>query len=304
MTSTSQLTQADEWLDYYARFSYFSPEKIREGCHPRIKEHRQAAHKAIVLVHGLSDSPYYMTAIGDYFFTNLGYNVYLPLLQGHGLKKPAGMEGIELEEWKSNVSFAINCAASRANEISIGGLSTGGTLSLFMAAVNPKINGSLYLFSAALDLAGGPLGLIGEIKEKLLQTFLPGLLDFNKPLIDENPYRYSHVDMDGAAELARLIKETDVLIDGFSDKFPFPKKVFAAHSDCDTTASQEGIHALENVVPEEQFTFFRVWETEEQKVKHASVVLKEPIKVGEDTLEEANPVFDDMMTSIASFEKQ
>lgn len=268
MTSTSQSTQADEWRDYYARFSYFSPEKIRKGCHPRIKEQPQAAQKAIVLVHGLSDSPYYMTAIGDFFYNHLGYNVYIPLLHCHGLEKPNGMENVELEEWKANVSFAISTAASKSEEISIGGLSTGGTLSLFMAAVNPKINGSLYLFSAALDLAGGPLGLIGEIKEKLLQTFLPDLLDFNKPLIDENPYRYSHVDMDGAAELARLIKETDVLIDGFSDKFPFPKKVFAAHSDCDTTASQEGIHALEKVLSEEQFTFFRVRETEKHKVEH------------------------------------
>jgi esterase/lipase len=44
-----------------------------------------------VLIHGLTDSPYFMTAIGEYFFGNLGYNVYLPLLQCHGLKEPKGV---------------------------------------------------------------------------------------------------------------------------------------------------------------------------------------------------------------------
>ncbi|HHE07848.1 MAG TPA: hypothetical protein ENL01_02950 [Chlorobaculum parvum] len=174
-----------EWLGYYERFAYFSPQNVRDGCYPRILEHSGPVEKASVLVHGLSDSPWFMTAIGDYFFHHLGYNVYLPLLHCHGLKEPNGMEEAELEEWKSNTSFAINAAAAKAGEISIGGLSTGGALSFYMAAINPKIQGALYLFSAALDLAGGPFGLIGEIKEKLLLTFLADLLDFNSPLIGD-----------------------------------------------------------------------------------------------------------------------
>jgi esterase/lipase len=91
-------------------------------------EHEGPTTKAIVLVHGLTDSPYFMTAIGDYFFQNLGYNVYLPLLQSHGLKEPKGMEGVALDEWKANVNFAVDIAASKAHQVSIGGLSTGGAL--------------------------------------------------------------------------------------------------------------------------------------------------------------------------------
>ncbi|MFT5702266.1 MAG: alpha-beta hydrolase superfamily lysophospholipase [Desulforhopalus sp.] len=229
MNHFSQDTRDHEWLDYYDQFPYFSPEKVRDGCHPRIMEHTESLEKAIVLVHGLSDSPYFMTEIGDYFFNNLGYNVYMPLLHCHGLKEPKGMEAVELEEWKANVSFALQSAASKAGNVSIGGLSTGGTLSFYMAATRPWIKGELYLFSAALDLAGGPLGSVGELKERLLRTPLANLLDMNKPLIGENPYRYSHVDIDGAQELARLIKETDTIIGEYSRKNPFPKRVFAAH---------------------------------------------------------------------------
>jgi len=290
-----------EWLAYYERFSYFSPEAVREGCYPRIMEHAEPTEKAVVLVHGLSDSPYFMTAIGDYFFNQLGYNVYMPLLHCHGLKEPKGMEGVELEEWKSNVSFAVNTAASKAAEVSIGGLSTGGTLGLYMAAINPKVQGTLYLFSGALDLAGAPLGLLGELKEKLPLTFLADLFDFNSPMIGKNPYRYSYVDMDGAVQLARLIKETDTIISLFDQRFPFPGKVFAAHSECDETADIAGIEALQNVSEKELFRLFKI--DKEFDVPHASVVLEQPI-VGNDgkELERKNTKFAEMMQAIAAFE--
>ncbi|WP_449257631.1 alpha/beta hydrolase [Chlorobium limicola] len=292
----------NEWMSYYDRFGYFSAENVRNGCHPRIMEHGHRPQKAIVLVHGLSDSPYFMAAIGEYFFNRLGYNVYLPLLHGHGLKEPNGMEAVDLDEWKANAAYAICAAASKADEVSVGGLSTGGALGFYMATVNPDVNGRLYLFSAALDLAGGPYGFIGEIREKLLQTFLADFLDTNQPLVGENPYRYTHVDMDGASELARLIGETDSLIGGFSRRFPYSRKVFAAHSACDTTADIAGIEALKAVSLQDRFTLFRI--PEDLGVRHASVVLKDPIMNGGKQLEAANPVFGDMMAAIAAFEKR
>lgn len=133
MSDFTQERRDCEWLGYYDRFSYFSPEKVRDGCHPRIMEHPDSPKKAIVLVHGLSDSPYFMTAIGDYFFRDLGYNVYIPLLHYHGLNDPQKMEGVELEEWKANVSYGIETAATLSEQISVGGLSKGGTLSFYAA---------------------------------------------------------------------------------------------------------------------------------------------------------------------------
>ena len=299
MMTPTQDNRKYEWLEYYDRFKYFSQEKIRDDCHPRIMEHPNS-EKTIVLVHGLTDSPYFMTAIGHYFHQELGYNVYMPLLHCHGLKAPNGMEDVELSEWKANVGFAIKSAAARCNRISIGGLSTGGTLSFYMAATNPKIDGVLYLFSAALDLAGKGFNFVGDIMEWLLRTRLPDLIDSNKDLIGENPYRYDHMDMDGAQELARLIKETDTIIEGFDAKNPFPQKVFAAHSECDTTASISGIEDLEKVLIPEQFKFYRI--DKEYDVPHASLVLKDPITFNGKTLEKENPRFNDMMGAIAAFE--
>jgi pimeloyl-ACP methyl ester carboxylesterase len=303
MTQSKLNIRDHEWFDYYERFSYFSAGAVRDGCQPRIMEHEDPPGKAIVLVHGLTDSPYFMTAIGDYFFHNLGYDVYLPLLHCHGLKEPKGMEGVKLEEWKANVNFAVDTAASRAGHVAVGGLSTGGTLSFYTAVNNRKITGALYLFSAALDLASG---IAGELKERILRTFLADILDMkdnNKPLIGVNPYRYARIDLDGAQELSRLIKETDALTRKFSPKKPFSKTVFAAHSESDTTASITGIEDLEKISQPGRFTFFRI--PGALGVAHASVVLKDPIYAadaadGEEPLEKANPQFPDMMEATAA----
>ena len=169
-----------------------------------------------------------------------------------------------------------------------------------MAATNPKINGTLYLFSAALDLAGKRFEFLGEIAERLLRTPLAQLFDIKKPLIGENPYRYDHMDVDGAQELARLIKETDTIIDECDPNDPFPNKIFAAHSECDTTASISGIEDLEKVSIPEQFEFYRI--KKKYNVSHASLVLKDPIMKDGRELEKENPRFQKMMDAIAAFE--
>lgn len=289
------------WNQYIDKFDYFGFENIRNGCHPRILLHDSGSQKAIVLIHGLSDSPYFVSFIGDYFHRELGYDVYMPLLHFHGLKEPDGMEGVELEEWERNVGYAIDCAATNADVVSIGGLSTGGVLSLYFANSMPQIvNGGAYLFSAALDLAGGAFGLIGEMKEALLDTFLADLFDKNKPLIGDNPYRYSHVDLDGAGELARLIKRTDTITKCYeksSKPFTFP--IFAAHSEADTTADIQGIERIQAIGSSAQFHFERFGK--QDAIKHASLVLKEDI-AGIKKPELANPQFDQMMEAIKSFE--
>jgi pimeloyl-ACP methyl ester carboxylesterase len=215
------------------------------------------------------------------------------------------MQGVELGEWKANVRFAVRAAAAHAARVSIGGLSTGGALSFYMACTKPQINGALYLFSAALDLAGGPLGLVGEFKEWLLGTPLVEAFERDKPLIGKNPYRYAHMDMDGAKELARLIKETDDLLKGFDARTPFSTRVFAAHSECDRTAAIQGVQRLQKKTAPGLFTAFYIPKT--AYVAHAELVLDAPIGAvgaGQDDppLEKANPQFDAMMAALSGFE--
>ena len=295
------------WHEYYQNFSYFSDEKVREGCEPRVYLHEGDVQKAIVLVHGLSDSPHFMRALAEHFHENLGYNVYLPLLHCHGLKEPSGMEEVELSEWKNNVSWSIEKAEEHVQTISIGGLSTGGVLSYAAAVSHPAINGGLYLFSAALDLFGGKIGLMGELFERLLLLpWIETLNDSSAPLVvPEKLYCYDRVDIDGAKELARLISETDSISRSYGLERKFPKPIFAAHSECDETADIEGILSLQEKCRPEKFTFFRISESEE--VPHPSVVLKEAIfdaTNSDRVLNKANSQFGAMLDAIDEFEQR
>jgi esterase/lipase len=298
------------WPEYEKEFPCFSGQTVRPGCHPRKLLQNKPTEKAIVLVHGLTDSPFYMKAIGEYFYKSLGYNVYMPLLQCHGLRYPEGMTGVSLLQWKKNLRFAIRAAAENADRVSIGGLSTGGELSIYCGGTDPEVSGDIYLFSPALGLYGGPWGILGGIVELLLRSRFVRFLDNGKPLAGSHPYRYDRVPVNSATELSRLIQEVDGLL-----KFPqgtidtigtiHKKRIFAAWSECDRVINVRKLSKLQAVIRENKFVPFII--PKARQVDHACVVLNEPIyaidsRPGEAPLEEANPSFTEMMVALRIFE--
>ena len=268
--------------------------------------HATGARQAIILLHGLSDSPFFMTAIGEYFHNALGYNVYIPLLQCHGLKSPRGMAGVALAEWLKNVRFAIDAAvALGATRLSIGGLSMGGALGYFFSCQDPRVTGDLYLFSAALGLVAGPRVLPGWFKEWLLRLPLVKILGGASPLVGNNPYRYDRVSLNSAGELAHLIHKIDRLPLQFTATGNPTRRIFAAWSECDKVISIGKLRALQRRIPAERFVPFIIPAIDH--VEHACVVLKDPIHaLGAEAgltppLESANPRFIDMLTAISRF---
>ncbi len=310
MTKKLFTTRKDKtiWHEYYAEFPCFSDQVVRKGCHPRKMEHAPRAKKAIVLIHGLSDSPHFLCAIGEYFHFKLGYDVYLPLLKGHGLKDPKGMKGVSLQAWKENVEFALDTASTPENLLSIGGLSTGGALSFYMAAVHPAVTGNVYLFSAAFGLPAGWLGIGGRVKEFLLRTPFAALMGGQKrPLVGLNPYRYDYANFRGARELAWLIREINRLLRSFKLNKHLVNRIFSVSSECDDVISLRAIDRVRKITERDRFVQYIVRES--LKVEHASVVLKDPIyaigaRFGEPPLEKENPEFPQIMADIREFQNK
>lgn len=292
------------WPEFYTKFSCFSDQTVRPGCHPRKLVHDNRAENAMVLVHGLTDSPFYMTAIAEYLHKFLGYNVYMPLLHYHGLKYPEGMAGVSLTQWKNNVRFAVSHAAESAERVSIGGFSTGGALAFYFGCTDPAISGDIYLFSAALGLYGGGSGVLSGIIEFLLRSPVVGLLDSRKLLAGSHPYRYDRVPLNSAGVLARLIQEINGLLKSRGDIIQ-KKRIFAAWSEFDRVINLRKLSGLQSVIKENQFVPFVI--PKAACVEHACVVLKEPVyaigrQPGEAPLEEANPLFAEMMVAVRSFQ--
>jgi esterase/lipase len=290
-----------DWDEYYIQhFSgYKQKSDVRDRCHPQIFKHDDDGNprNAIVLVHGLTDSPHFMKDIGEYFCSKMGFDVYIPLLRAHGLKNPEDMKDASLIEWRRDVRFAIDKAKESGGKVSIGGLSTGGTLSVEMALKDEQsIDGGVFLFSAALGLATSA----GNLAEILLRTPLANIFDHidKSTLINNspsgNPYRYSKMDIGGARELSKLIKELDLL----TDREVLNQPLFAAHSEADTTAAIDEIEELVDRSPSAEM--FRIGKN--FAVPHASVGLKNPVlSLNHSPLEPSNLFFDQMMASLYIF---
>jgi pimeloyl-ACP methyl ester carboxylesterase len=301
-----EFTEASVWHEYYDAFSYLNIGEIRPLCHPRKFLHPGGADKSVVLIHGLSDSPYSVAAIGRYFYNELGYDVYLPLLQCHGLKNADGMRGVQLAAWKKNVQFAVEMAAADGGLVSIGGLSTGGALAFHASVLDARVNGELFLFSAAFGLYGGKKNLLSPVVEGFLTLPFVPFLTTGSTLFGKNPYRYKRIPLIAARELVLLIDENRRLLQEVEDGEISVSKVFSAWSEADRVVRIDLLNDFGRILPRGNFASFVV--PKRADVSHACVVLEEPVYgVGslpaEPPVEEANPHFYLMMDSMAHFEK-
>ena len=106
--------------------------------------------RGVLLTHGLSDSPYHMRHLGD-FFRRQGFRVMALLLPGHGTQ-PGDLLHVCWQAWAATVASGVDCLAQEAEEIYLAGFSAGAALSLRQAAQDGRVHG-LFLFSPALAIA-------------------------------------------------------------------------------------------------------------------------------------------------------
>ena len=289
------------WKQYCAQYG-LQRGSIRPGCEPRVILHADPRQNAIVLVHGLTDSPYFMLAIGKYLHRTMGFDVYIPLLAGHGLLQPRGMEGVTADAWIENVDRAIEQATLRRPDVvlSMGGLSMGGVICLHRARFHPqhRVTGFVAPFAAPVGLAGKMGDKEGDLKAALLRMgplveIADGIKDW-RSLIGDNPYRYARMDVGAAQQLVKLIDE----VNQDMAAAPPTQPIFAAHSECDEAASIEAMRAfLNHCLVKKLFPIGL-----EHDLPHASIVLAKDIKDSADNvLEEKNPEFANMMDAMHGF---
>jgi esterase/lipase len=82
--------------------------------------------KAILLIHGLTDSPYSFHDLAQFFFLQ-GYTVRTLLLPGHGTA-PSDLLEVSYQDWQQATQFAIESTLADFEQVYLGGFSTGGAL--------------------------------------------------------------------------------------------------------------------------------------------------------------------------------
>lgn len=82
--------------------------------------------KAILLIHGLTDSPFLFHDLAGYFYQQ-GFNVRSLLLPGHGTA-PADLINVKYQQWQQAAQYGIERTVADFEEVYLGGFSTGGAL--------------------------------------------------------------------------------------------------------------------------------------------------------------------------------
>ena len=114
----------------------------------------------VVLVHGLTDSPYSMRAVGE-LMRDHGLHVVAPRMPGHGLA-PSGLLDANWQDWLAVVRLAVEHLRATLGEdapILLGGYSNGGALVVkytLQALEDPALvrPDQVYLFSPAIGITG------------------------------------------------------------------------------------------------------------------------------------------------------
>jgi alpha-beta hydrolase superfamily lysophospholipase len=163
---------------------------------------------AVLLMHGLTDSPYAMRGIAE-VFQSRGYHVVALRLPGHGTV-PAALLEVQWEDWYAAVVAAAKHAAARAGSgkpFYLGGYSTGAALATLYSvrALDdpelPKPQG-LYLVSAAIGIS--PFAVLTNVISGL--AFIPA---FEKSrwidvFPEYDPYKYNSFPVNAANQIYAL----------------------------------------------------------------------------------------------------
>lgn len=232
--------ETSHWLSQNRRFIGDDParEVMLNAPFERLPD--TPGDKAVLLVHGLTDSPYSFIDMADEL-TAQGYVVRTLLLPGHG-SKPEDLMLPDLADWTDLVQHHTRLLTRDYGEVWLGGYSTGANLVTIEALQNQEVNG-LLLFAPAFE---------PDNKMVALAPWLHYLVDWADQDPEENLVKYDSLPMKGAGvyyETSALVMDllaeqrldipvfmavseadsvidTDTVIEVFQQRFTGPKRLF------------------------------------------------------------------------------
>ncbi|MDH5752484.1 MAG: alpha/beta fold hydrolase [Deltaproteobacteria bacterium] len=197
--------------------------------------------RGVLLIHGLSDSPYVMRDLARHFQSRcfLARGILLP---GHGTV-PGDLLSVTHQEWYRAVRWGIQGLSDEAGQVFVAGYSTGGALAVRAALEGEPLAG-LFLFTPALGLrtrmgfAANWHKPVSWKVEKLKWVDITDDGDFAK---------YESFTMNAADQIHLLIQENRALLDQ-DRRLSLPVFMAASMDDAtvDTQAAMELMLAQPN----------------------------------------------------------
>ena len=133
------LSETKTWLEHNRSFITQDRNKELSMNMPFELAPKGSSNKAILLVHGLGDSPYSFSDLAVTYQAK-GFHVQTLLLPGHG-SKPADLMLPSYQDWQTIVDHYANLLKEEYQEVWLGGFSTGGNLVTIHAMEQGGISG-------------------------------------------------------------------------------------------------------------------------------------------------------------------
>jgi len=189
--------------------------------------------RGVLLIHGLTDSPYFMRHLAAFFQEN-GFRVMAILLPGHGTQ-PGDLLEMRWQEWAKAVAYGVDRLAEEVDEVYLAGYSAGGTLSINHSLRDDRVR-ALLLFSPALKIS--PRAAWANV-HRLYSWLIPeGKWLEVKP--DRDIYKYESFPKNAAAQMHALTEAVGARLQGNGLSIP----VFVVASADDATVDSSATLAF------------------------------------------------------------
>lgn len=108
---------------------------------------------AVIFLHGFSASPRGGMPFASDFAKRYGYNLYAPLLTGHGIDSDDSFENLTPADLINSAKEALAIGKVLGKKTILIGSSTGCTLGAYLAAHNPEYADALFFYAPNVKLA-------------------------------------------------------------------------------------------------------------------------------------------------------
>ena len=210
---------------------------VHPHAHTRLLTHGATTERAVVWLHGYTDSPNQFARLAQLCFER-GWNVLVPRLPYHGLCDPLTPDTGRLtaELLGRSADEALDIAAGLGRQVVVGGLSMGGVLAAWLAQQRHEVELAVLLAPAlGLYLVPAPFTrLVGEVYARLPNTFHwwdPRV----RQGIQQPEITYPRYAMRGVAAFLRL---SYAMQDLARRNPPAAKRIWVITTECDTAISQ------------------------------------------------------------------
>lgn len=200
----------------------------------------------VLLIHGLSDSPYAMKSLADQLHS-AGWTVVALRLPGHGAL-PSGLRDVRWEDWAAAVRLAARHLREKVGDkpILMAGYSTGAALALEYSLARlggealPAISG-LVLISPAIEVA--PAARFAVWQARLAHWLGIGKLEWTDVEPEFDPYKFNSFTVNAGDQIWRLTQRIQAQLDdlGKGEAVKGVPRILAFQSAADATVSTPAV---------------------------------------------------------------